>query len=76
MSDQYQKYLDGALKEMGLTLEEIQSMSSSEFRAYVERKTGKKVKFVSEPSIGRGVLHDFVTSEEVDERVRFWLREK
>ena len=51
-------------RKVGLTANEIRSLTPEQFREYLEKKLGKKMKFVSEfPTIGRGnVLRDGLVS--------------
>ena len=56
-------------KSYGMTAEELAKKSPEDIREINEKRSGKKIKFVSEfPTIGRGnVLRDcIVTSEEIN----------
>lgn len=64
-------YKNVSLK-LGITADDIKALSPQDMRAYIENKSGEKIRFVSEfPTIGRGnVLRDsIITREELDKDI-------
>ena len=62
----YERVVSGAERKTGLSAAEIRTFSPERIRLFLEKKNGKKFRFVSEfPTIGRGnVLRDNIASRD------------